>query len=133
MSCGDLDALLEKYQADPEVAQGIGQLTRATSKRAASDLSVATLIACNKTMLEELQTVKAHVDGLSNRSQYDPKLVAVVAQAIVAAKVEEKHGVSSEAIEHGVIRHHAQLGEDKVFTDTNRKMQLTIQQLIGAV
>ena len=42
----------------------------------------------------------------SDRESYDPKTVTLTAQSLVGAKVEERFGLTSEDIEHAVMRHH---------------------------
>ena len=48
----------------------------------------------------------------SDRESYDPKTVTLTAQSLVGAKVEEKFGLTSEDIEHAVMRHHVPRRED---------------------
>lgn len=111
--------------------EGIKRLVRGGIQKKESNMTMDKIIECHKTMLTEFQAVQTCVASLPSHDQYDPKIVVAAAQAIVAAKIEEKHGVSSDDIERGVMEHHEKLGNDKSFIELNRKMQMTMQRLIG--
>lgn len=137
LSMMDFDQLLNKYQAEPEVREGIESIMGIHSD--GSDAStpagtVATaerIIEVHAFMLQELKDLMQHFAQVANRSSYDMKAVTLAAQAAVAAKVEDKFGLTSEDIEHAVIKHHSQLETNREFANLNTEMQQVMAQLLS--
>mmetsp|Transcript_32188 Transcript_32188/g.85740 ORF Transcript_32188/g.85740 Transcript_32188/m.85740 type:complete len:246 (+) Transcript_32188:132-869(+) len=132
----EFDQLLSKHQSDLQVREGIMKIMGAPdgSLEPTKDVTVKKVVDAHNFMLEELENVARHVNNAKAQSKatvYDMKTVALTAQAIVAAKVEEKFGLTSEDMEGAVMKHQRTLATDKDFASINMKMQQVMGQLMG--
>eukprot|EP00933_Yihiella_yeosuensis_P035897 TRINITY_DN29551_c0_g3_i1.p1 TRINITY_DN29551_c0_g3~~TRINITY_DN29551_c0_g3_i1.p1 ORF type:complete len:254 (+),score=64.43 TRINITY_DN29551_c0_g3_i1:115-876(+) len=135
LSMTEFDALLSKYQHDPKVKEGIARFMGAQpagSSQSAVKVNHKQIIDVHAFMLEELEKLVKHFSTIKDKASYDMKTVTLTAQAIVAGKVEEKFGLTSEDIERGVVDHHNTLATDLEFATVNMKMQQAMHQLMGS-
>lgn len=136
ISMMDFDKLLTKYQTDPEVRQGIQRIMapnqETTTGQGAPVPSAATVIAAHVHMLRSLEEIVRDLQACKNKEAYNPKTSVLAAQALIGASVEEKYGLTSEALESAVMTHHTALATDQEFAQVNMKMQGLMATLIGS-
>lgn len=133
----DLDHLIEKYQHDPIVkdyilkimnSPGINDTTLSDDVR---NITISQILAIHEYMLSELESVVREFKSLQNRQTMEIKTLTIAAQAIVAAKVEEKFNLTSDQVESAVIINHAELTASHAFTRLTMQMQTEMSELIG--
>eukprot|EP00418_Pyrodinium_bahamense_P086828 CAMPEP_0179075066 /NCGR_PEP_ID=MMETSP0796-20121207/33404_1 /TAXON_ID=73915 /ORGANISM="Pyrodinium bahamense, Strain pbaha01" /LENGTH=278 /DNA_ID=CAMNT_0020772297 /DNA_START=93 /DNA_END=927 /DNA_ORIENTATION=- len=137
LSMMDFDQLLNKFQSDPQVRQGIVRIMGVPPEPPASGdqgsrVPANTTVEVHAFMLQELEKLLQYFHTVKNKETFDVKTVTLAAQAVVGAKVEEKYHLTSEDIELAVITHHSALATDQEFASINMKMQQTMAQLMGA-
>ena len=133
LSMNEFDELLDKYQEDPRILDGIAKIMGPSEEEMLADngkiLSVAELIDVHRYMLEQLQEIATTVKG---RKEFeDARTLTVTAQVLVGAKVEDKFQIGSSAVERSVMTHQAQLAADHQFATINMMMQQTMTELMG--
>lgn len=133
LTTGDFDLLLDREQHDHNVRERLAKIMGMSES--ADELGSATavprksldlkqLIAIHEYMLEELKLVSVSVDKkLQNGAGTDMRALAVAAQVLVGAKVQEKFGVDTDDIESSIIRNHEQLSKDNRFGTVNEEIQ----------
>jgi len=134
LSMSDFDQVISKYQQDPQVMQGIMQIMGMPDESKAGPgkpVSVAEVIAVHVFMLQELESQLKDFSKVKSGKAWDMKTVALASQAIVAAKVEKKYGLTSEDIESAVMQNRQSLGSNQEFAEINQKMQIAMSQLMG--
>mmetsp|Transcript_88584 Transcript_88584/g.141011 ORF Transcript_88584/g.141011 Transcript_88584/m.141011 type:complete len:244 (-) Transcript_88584:111-842(-) len=134
LTIAEFDSYLDKHINDPKVKEGVQQLVTLQNPHVAPQAVVASseqIIEVHKYMLEEVEKLVKQFKTKSDRESYDPKTVTLTAQSLVGAKVEEKFGLTSEDIEHAVMRHHEVLATDKEFASTTLQMQKRMSELMG--
>mmetsp|Transcript_98345 Transcript_98345/g.228038 ORF Transcript_98345/g.228038 Transcript_98345/m.228038 type:complete len:254 (-) Transcript_98345:167-928(-) len=138
LSMFDFDQLLNKFQSDSQVRQGIVRImgvppdTAPTSGDKGPQVPASKTVEVHAFMLQELEKLLQYFHTIKDKESYDVKTVTLAAQAVVGAKVEEKYNLSSEDIERAVVTHHSALAMDQEFASINMKMQQTMAQLMGA-
>ena len=135
LTTGDFDQLLDREQHDHRVRERLAKIMgmqensdelasaqgRSTQRKA---LDIKELVSIHEYMLEELKTVSAEVDSkLKRGSSVDMRALAVAAQVLVGAKVQQKFGVDTDDIEASIIKNHEWLSKDKKFADVNDEIQ----------
>jgi hypothetical protein len=135
LTTGDFDLLLDREQHDHRVRE---RLARIMGMQEAGDelsgaqgrtgprktLDVHELVAIHEFMLEELKGVSAQVDNkLKRGSGVDMRALAVAAQVLVGAKVQQKFGVDTDDIESSIIKNHEKLSKDAKFAQVNEEIQ----------
>ena len=133
LTMSEFDELLDKYQEDPRILDGIAKIMGPSEEDMKSDdgtvLSVKDLIDVHQYMLEELQAIGELVK--SKPTQWDARTLTVTAQVLVGAKVEKKFNVGSPAVERSVMTHQAQLSTNHQFATINMMMQQAMTELMG--
>lgn len=137
LSMTDFDMLLDKHQTDPVIREAIGrimsvpQVTGSASDRVQA-ISVRQVLEIHAFLLAELQVlVKEYAERAGGGNTFDMKSVTIAAQAIVASKIEEKYGFTSEDLENAVYTYHSKLATDQEFAQLNVKIQEAMGQLMG--
>mmetsp|Transcript_14336 Transcript_14336/g.37046 ORF Transcript_14336/g.37046 Transcript_14336/m.37046 type:complete len:255 (-) Transcript_14336:70-834(-) len=135
LSMMDFDTLLNKYQDDPQVREGIAKIMGipdvGKGQDKGSSVASGRVVEVHSFMLEELDKLVRHFSMVPNKESYDMKIVTLAAQAVIGAKVEEKFSLTSEDIERAVLKNHETLAKDQEFAKINMKMQQTMAQLMG--
>lgn len=136
ISMQDFDQLLNKHQNDPHIRMGIqkimGMPDPAAPNPSADKVSAKKVVEAHTYMLEELNKVLADINKLPNRATLDPKAIVQAAQAIVAARLEQKFSITQEDMEAAMMKHQQILATDQEFAAVSMKMQATMGQLMGA-
>jgi len=134
----EFDRLLNKYQSDPQIRAGIAKVMcmpdpemMAANASKASSVTAKKVVEAHTYMLEELTKVLQDFDKVPNRASLDPKFIVQAAQAIVAARLEEKLGLTSDDMEAAMMRHQPTLATDKEFAAVSTKMQMLMQPMMG--
>lgn len=83
-------------------------------------------------MLKELEVVVEKYNSVPQKEKLDTKIVTIVVQALVGAKMEEKYGYTSDDIEAAVLTNHKVLSTDEEFADINMNIQHTMGQFLQA-
>jgi hypothetical protein len=131
LSMMDFDRLLEREQYDPEVRQSLTKLMGSpdpSSLESSKDLSLNQVIEINRYILSQLQDVVKEVSSLSG--SYDSKNVMIATQAIVAAHVEGKFGVTGEDVDVATSKLSMQLSGNAEFNTLNLQIQQVMTELM---
>jgi hypothetical protein len=136
LSMTDFDSVLSKYQADPQVREGITRIMGisdpgAAGSGAVKDVNDQRVIEVHAFMLKELEGLVSHFTSIKGQRSYDMKIVTLALQAMVGAKVETRFGLTSDDIESAVIKNHSKLATNQEFANINVNMQQTIANLMG--
>lgn len=136
LTMADFDALLETHQTDQVVREAITKIMGAPSpgsqeSQQVKDISVAKIIDVHRFMQKELNNLVEEFLALPSRESFDMKTVAIAAQAMVGARVEQEFGYSSEDIEGAVLQKHSALAEDRKFGAINHEIQQAMAKLMG--
>lgn len=133
LTTGDFDLLLDREQHDHRVRERLAKIMgmqdsgdelSAASGRTRKSLEVKELVDIHEFMLEELKSVSSDVDTkLKRGSGVDMRALAVAAQVLVGAKVQEKFGVDTDDIESSIIKNHDALSKDAKFASVNEEIQ----------
>ena len=134
LTTGDFDLLLDREQHDPRVRERLAkimgmqessdELGSAQGRSARKALDVKQLVAIHEFMLEELKEVSTEVDKkLQKGSGIDMRALAVAAQVLVGAKVQQKFAVDTDDIESSIIKNHDALSKDNKFANVNDEIQ----------
>ncbi|CAK0865600.1 unnamed protein product [Prorocentrum cordatum] len=135
LSMSDFDELVSKHQNDPQVMQGIMQIMGMPDESKVGQgkpVGEAQVIAVHAFMLQELENQLKDFSKIVGQKAWDMKTVALASQAIVAAKVERKYGLTSEDIEGAVMQNRQTLASNAEFAEINQKMQVAMSKLMGA-
>jgi len=129
----DFNSTLSRYQDDPQVKNSVSKIMSPDIALAVEESKIAVdvrmLIDVHAFMLQELESILKEIEGSTQKDRYNGKSASLTAQAIVAAKVEEKFRVTSEAVERAMIRHHSALATNQEFGNISVKMQRCMSQL----
>lgn len=134
LSMENFDMLVQKYQHDPQVMQGIMQIMGAPDEAAAGQgkqPSEKQLIEAHAYMAQELESQAKDFSKVKGQKAWDTKTVAMAIQTMVAAKVEKKYGLSTEDIERGVMQNHQTLSQNAEFHQINQRVQAAMGALMG--
>mmetsp|Transcript_110420 Transcript_110420/g.276418 ORF Transcript_110420/g.276418 Transcript_110420/m.276418 type:complete len:247 (-) Transcript_110420:98-838(-) len=129
----DFDQLLGAHANDPEIRNGIVKImgmpdpTTTTSQK---DVSAKKVVEAHQYMLEQLEKVIGDFGQLPNRVSLDPKLLMQAAQAVVAARLEEKLGLTSDDMESALMKNQSTLATDQDFMIVQMKMQELMKQIV---
>ena len=133
LTTGDFDLLLDREQHDHRVRERLAKIMgmqestdelATASGRTRKSLEVKELVNIHEFMLEELKSVSSEVDTkLKRGSGVDMRALAVAAQVLVGAKVQEKFGVDTDDIESSIIKNHDMLSRDAKFASVNEEIQ----------
>lgn len=134
LSTMEFDDLLTPYHKDPQIREGIARIMGSTTATGdgveGPPVSLKKVVEVHEFMLEELKKLVEYVSASNSKDSWSPKIVTLAGQAVVAAKVEERFGLTSEDIEVAVIKHQKQLAKDQEFANVNRKLQETMGLLM---
>eukprot|EP00405_Crypthecodinium_cohnii_P018044 CAMPEP_0206450410 /NCGR_PEP_ID=MMETSP0324_2-20121206/18703_1 /ASSEMBLY_ACC=CAM_ASM_000836 /TAXON_ID=2866 /ORGANISM="Crypthecodinium cohnii, Strain Seligo" /LENGTH=244 /DNA_ID=CAMNT_0053920043 /DNA_START=88 /DNA_END=822 /DNA_ORIENTATION=- len=135
LQMNEFDQLLVMYQSDPQIREGIraimGGNEAAPAAGKAKDVSVQTIVEAHRHMLEVLESVIEHANKSPEKGSYEVKGIALTAQAIIAARVEQKYGLTNEDMETAIMKYQRDLATDQDFAAINMKMQQLMGQLMG--
>lgn len=133
LTTGDFDLLLDREQHDHRVRERLAKIMgmqdpsdelAGAQGRARKPLEIKELVTIHEFMLDELKTVSTQVDNkLKRGSGVDMRALAVAAQVLVGAKVQQKFGVDTDDIETSIIKHHEGLSKDVKFGAVNEEIQ----------
>ncbi|VWU50027.1 conserved protein, unknown function [Hepatocystis sp. ex Piliocolobus tephrosceles] len=131
----EFDNVVESYNFDPEVKEAVSKLMSAPENYYAnmSDakiLSVEKIIEIHHFMLNELYKIDPEFKKIPNRNELDPKLIALVVQSIVSAKVAEGFNLTSEDVEASIAHQHYALASDMEFSKINIQMQTIMNKFM---
>lgn len=132
LSMEDFDELLEIHRENGEVKNAVAQLMAPNSSGTQQDrvreVDVNKLIDVHKFMLQELKGIDK---GFKSMNRADDTLArTMAAQAMVAAKISEKFGLTSADIDYLVIKHAESLQKNAEFGDINMEIQNIFQSTI---
>lgn len=125
----DLPVLFETFKDDAEIRDALHRMMDNPPPTSGKPISVEKVIRVHRYMVEEFDTVAKTFLGLRDRKTYDPKIVTLAAQAILASKVEAKFGLSSEEIDAAVMQNYKGLGEHPEFNSLNEGLRHTLIKL----
>jgi hypothetical protein len=135
LTTGDFDLLLDREQHDHRVRERLAKIMgmqdsgdelsnaqgRAGARKA---LEVKELVSIHEFMLEELKGVSSEVDAKLKRGPgVDMRALAVAAQVLVGAKVQQRFAVDTDDIESSIVKHHEALSKDVKFANVNDEIQ----------
>jgi hypothetical protein len=133
LTTGDFDLLLDREQHDHRVRERLAKIMGMqestdelanASGRTRKTLDVKELVTIHEFMLEELKTVSVEVDTkLKRGTGVDMRALAVAAQVLVGAKVQQKFGVDTDDIEGSIMKSHDALSKDAKFGSVNEEIQ----------
>lgn len=135
LTTGDFDLLLDREQHDHRVRERLAkimgmqdsgdELSNAQGRTGArKSLEVKELLTIHEFMLEELRGVSAEVDEKLKRGPgVDMRALAVAAQVLVGAKVQQRFAVDTDDIETSIVKHHEVLSKDVKFANVNDDIQ----------
>lgn len=133
----EFDQMLDQNQEDPEIRRAIMALmggdasspvvTAETSSKVQA-LTVLKIREIHQYMLEELRTL---VPQAAQVDKPEGKTIAITAQALVGAKVENKFGLTADEVEAAVRHHHTQLAVDQDFATLALQVQQIMSQLMS--
>lgn len=137
LSMAEFDQLLDMYHNDPSVQaavakiRGVPNLDCLASANVLS-INVDTIVKVHLFMLEQLESLVQHhlQDKSFKEDNYDMKLVAIVVQAVIGAKVQGKFGITSEEIEGAVLMHCGELTTNQEFTKANARISNTMSTIL---
>ncbi|EWC88112.1 hypothetical protein PFNF54_03031 [Plasmodium falciparum NF54] len=103
----EFDKVVESYHFDPEVKETVSKLMSSqenyySNMSETATLSVDKIIEIHHFMLNELYKIDPEFKKIPNKNELDPKLIALVIQSIVSAKVEEEFNLTSEDVEASI-------------------------------
>ena len=133
LTTGDFDQLLDREQHDPRIRERLAKImgmqeagddfATAQGRSVRKNVDIKELISIHEFMLEELKKVSTEVDTKLNRAGIDMRALAVAAQVLVGARVQEKFGVDTDDIESSIIKNHDALSKDAKFAAVNDEIQ----------
>lgn len=138
LSMTEFDQLLKKYHDEPGVREAVAKVRGVsgsgslTSDENAQRIDVETIIKVHLFMVEQLESLMRQLRDrkCSEESDYDTKIVCIVLQAIVGAKIQEQFGLSSEDIETAVMMHRAELNTHTEFASVNARIGLIMSGVL---
>lgn len=129
LSMTEFDQLLKRYHDEPGVREavakvrGVPALGSLASDKKVQCIDVETIIKVHLFMVERLESLVQQLrDRKCKEDDYDTKIVCIVMQAIVGAKMQEQFGISSEDIESAVMIHRAELNTHTEFGNVNARI-----------
>merc|ERR1712137_223384 len=125
----DLPVLFETFKDDGEIREALHRMMDNPPPTSDKAISVKKVIQVHHYMVEEFDTVAQTFLALEDRRTYDPKIVTLAAQAILASKVEARFGMSSEEIDAAVMLNYKSLGEHPKFNSLNEELRRTLIKL----
>lgn len=131
----EFDRMLDKYSTDTEVRWAIDRIMGGTSppdpaENSSSELSLEKIIEIHKYMLQQLKDVVNQVKNSPGGKAADLRAATVTAQVIVSAKVMDKFGITSEAVEHAVYVQQYALSVSEEFTQCTMEIQSAMSELV---
>jgi hypothetical protein len=134
LTTGDFDLLLDREQHDHTVRERLakimgmqdsasGELGGAQGRSTRKSLDAKELVSIHEFMLEQLRSISGEVESKFDRAGVDMRALAVAAQVLVGAKVQQKFGVDTDDIESSIIKHHDALSTDVKFATVNDEIQ----------
>lgn len=135
LTTGDFDLLLDREQHDHRVRERLAkimgmqeagdELSNAQGRSGArKTLEVKELVTIHEFMLEELKVVSSEVDAKLKRGPgVDMRALAVAAQVLVGAKVQQRFAVDTDDIETSIVKYHEALSKDVKFANVNDEIQ----------
>lgn len=131
LTTGDFDQLLDREQHDPRVRERLAKIMGMTSDSSIGHassprktLDEKALVEIHEFMLKELKKVSVEVDKkIQSRTQIDMRALAVAAQVLVGARVQENFGVDTDDIESSIVKNHAALSVNTKFGEVNDEIQ----------
>lgn len=133
LTTGDFDLLLDREQHDHRVRERLAKIMGIqenndelanASGRTRKALEMKDLVSIHEFMLDELKEVSSEVDTkLKRGAGVDLRALAVAAQVLVGAKVQEKFSVDTDDIESSIIKNHDALAKDVKFAQVNEEIQ----------
>lgn len=133
----EFDALMANYRGDADVSEYIFKLmaapeTEDASMSSANILSVEKIIDIHRYMLKEMEIMEAKVNKIPNRHELEPKLLPLVIQSIICAKVEEKFKITAQEIEMSLGQQQMNLSPNVEFAKINIQMQALMNKIMGS-
>lgn len=144
LSMVEFDQLLAKYRADPGIQDAVTKVRGSTCSKPSKKvqaITVETIVEVHSfmlTVLERLQVeqsvlkskVEEHLQVKTSERCYDRKIVVIVVQAIVGAKIQEKFAITSEEIESAVSMQHSKLDRNQEFVNVNMAIGRIMQGIL---
>ncbi|KAI4838192.1 conserved Apicomplexan protein [Plasmodium brasilianum] len=145
----EFDKVVESYHFDPveylsrnnfstiilEVKEKVAKLMSSQENyyvnMSDTTLSVDKIIEIHHFMLNELYKIDPEFKKIPNKSELDPKLIALVIQSIVSAKVEEEFNLTSEDVEASIANQQYALTSNMEFARVNIQMQTIMNKFMG--
>ncbi|CRG99934.1 conserved Plasmodium protein, unknown function [Plasmodium relictum] len=132
----EFDKVVESYHFDPEVKETVSKLMTSQENYYANmsdapTLSVDKIIEIHHFMLNELYKIDPEFKKIPNKNELDPKLIALVIQSIVSAKVEEEFNLTSEDVEASIATQQYALTSNMEFARVNIQMQTIMNKFMG--
>ncbi|GAW80836.1 hypothetical protein, conserved [Plasmodium gonderi] len=132
----EFDKVVENYHFDPEVKEAVSKLMSSQENYYANmsegaTLSVDKIIEIHHFMLNELYKIDPEFKKIPNKHELDPKLIALVIQSIVSAKVEEEFNLTSEDVEASIANQQYALTSNMEFARVNIQMQTIMNKFMG--
>jgi hypothetical protein len=124
LSMAEFEQLLDKCQEDSSIQEAVKRIRGAPSvSDKARSITIETLIEVHNFLVKQLDNlVEQQKDIILHKENYDMKIVAIAAQIIGGAKIQEKFGISSEEIDAAISIHRRALGGNKEFATANRRI-----------
>jgi len=136
LSMMDFDQVLQQNQRDPQVMELLTKIMGPSDPSKTSsnndDISVDKIVEIHKYMLAELQACVEEFQALPEKAAFDLKTVALTAQAILAARVTAKFGITTEDIEGAILKNHKDLGTNPSFLKIHKQIQETMEKFMSA-
>ncbi len=131
LTTGDFDNLLDREQHDPRVRQKLAKIMGLVeseggaigSAKPIKPIDMAKLIEVHDFMLDQLKKVAVELEPRMHKGDIDMRALAIAAQVLVGAKVQDRFGVETDDIEAALIQHHENLSSDKHFGEINEEIQ----------
>jgi len=144
LSMVEFDQLLAKYRSDAGIKEAVAKVRGSACVKPSEKIraiTVETIIEVHSFMLTVLQRLQMEQGVLKSKVEeqlqvkasercYDRKIVVIVVQAIVGAKIQEKFSITSEEIESAVAMHHTKLDTSKEFVNVNMTIGRIMQGIL---
>ncbi|CAD2091151.1 conserved Plasmodium protein, unknown function [Plasmodium vinckei] len=132
----EFDKVVESYHSDPEVKEAVSKLMTSQENYYSniSDsaiLSVDKIIEIHHFMLNELYKIDPEFKKIPNTNELDPKLIALVIQSIISARVEDEFNLTSEDVEASIANQQYALTSNMEFARINIQMQTVMNKFMG--
>ncbi|SCP04392.1 conserved Plasmodium protein, unknown function [Plasmodium ovale] len=132
----EFDKVVESYHFDPEVKDAVSKLMSSQENYYANivekaTLSVDRIVEIHHFMLSELYRIDPEFKKIPNKGELDPKIIALVIQSIVSARVEEEFNLTSEDVEASIANQQYALTSNMEFARVNIQMQTIMNKFMG--